>query len=139
MRTLDEMMGHMGFAPTDTGPNVTNLRKIVARQMSEGMVNRSAGTWAPEHGPAGMNLPAEERARAFLEIEWAMAQGYSCEVKCIDRPFGWRFYFKEDKWRYEIKWSRIPVWLGDRWRSIVLDAKVLGDRLRGKHNPYARS
>lgn len=68
-RTLDEMMTKMGFNPGDTGPNVTELRKLVERQMQEGLVNRSAGSWAPG------NHTAEDRAKAFLEVEKALASG----------------------------------------------------------------
>lgn len=71
-KSLDEMMAGMGFATSDIGPNVTELRVIVGHQIDNGLINRSAGTWAPEHGPAGMKLSAEERAAAFLEVESAI-------------------------------------------------------------------
>lgn len=136
---LDQMMARMGFSPTDNGRYVTDLRKLVRRQISEGMINRSAGSWAPEHGLGGMRLPAEERARAFLEMEWELAQGHSYEVKCFDRPFGWRYHLKRDQWRYEIVFSKIPAWLGDRWRSFRMTLRARGSRLLGNRNPYARS
>lgn len=135
----DLIMRQMGFGPDDEGPLVSKLRGEMARQVHEhGLIRRSAGTWAPEHGLAGMNLSQEERARAFLEVEWIIARGYTSEVRCLDRPFGWRYNFKRDKWKYEIAWSDILVWLGDRWRLFRLDCRVGWDRLRGIRNPYAR-
>jgi hypothetical protein len=68
-KTLDEMMRGMGFEPSDVGPNVLELRGVVARQIENGLINRSAGTWAPgDHS-------AEVRAAAFLELERAIQEG----------------------------------------------------------------
>lgn len=68
-KTLDEMMLGMGFGPDDTGPNVTELRASVAKQIENGLINHSAGTWAPG------NHSAEYRAAAFLELDHAINAG----------------------------------------------------------------
>lgn len=81
---LDEMMYEMGFLSTDTGPNVTELREIVDRQMKNGLTYRSAGTWSHECGYAGMKLSAEDRAAAFLEIEKAIEAGRFVEIGPVD-------------------------------------------------------
>lgn len=80
-KTLDEMMLGMGFLSTDAGPNVTELRRTVEIQMRNGLINRSAGSWAPgEHS-------AEDRAAAFLEIDRAIRQGRFTEMTEIgDQP-----------------------------------------------------
>ena len=115
MRTLDEMMARMGFTATDTGPHVTDLRKLVARQMSEGMTNRSAGTWAPgDHS-------AEDRAQAFLEMEWAIQQGHCYEVRNLDSG-----------------WSRPASMIGDWFRLMGFHFRKMRSRLLGRRNPYAR-
>lgn len=113
VRTLDEMMARMGFAPTDTGPFVTELRALIARQMSQGMVDRSAGTWAPgEH-------TAEDRARTLLQVEWAMEHGHAHEVKNID----------ED-------WSEPLTMIGDKLREGAFHLRVMRDKVLGRRNPY---
>jgi hypothetical protein len=67
-KTLDEIMEGMDFKPSDTGPNVTELRKVVQKQMENGLIDRSAGTWTGVY-------TAEERAAALLEVENAIAAG----------------------------------------------------------------
>jgi hypothetical protein len=135
----DVIMKRMGFEPSDEGRMVSRLRGEIARQVHEhGLVNRSAGTWAPEYGPAGMFLGSEERARAFLEMEWSLARGYSSEVKCLDRPWGRKRDLKKGRTYYFVDWKDIPVWFGDRWRSFKMDLRIAFDRLRGIRNPYSR-
>lgn len=74
MRTLDGMMARMGFGADDTGPNVAALRDVVATEMAHGMVDHSAGTWAPgKHS-------AEERAAAMLEVHRAIERGDYVEL-----------------------------------------------------------
>lgn len=73
--SVDQMMAVMGFSPDDVGPNVSELRSTIAKQLDNGLIWRSAGTWSPECGPAGMKLSPEQRAEAFLEIDKAVAEG----------------------------------------------------------------
>lgn len=117
---LDQMMSRMGFEPTDTGPYVSDLRKLVKRQMSEGMVNRSAGTWAPKYGLAGNRLSPEERARCFLEVEWEMEHGHSYEVKNLDSG-----------------WKRPASKFGDIFRALGFHLRTARSRLLGQRNPYS--
>ena len=66
----------LGFPATETGPNVTALRELIRKQVTDhGMVSCSAGTWAPECGPAGMYLPHEERAGYLVEFHSAIEDG----------------------------------------------------------------
>lgn len=113
MRTLDQMMSRMGFETTDTGPYVTELRAVVARQMSEGLISRSAGTWAPG------NHSAEDRARAFLAYEWSMQQWHSYRVENIDRD-----------------WSEQLTMIGDRIREVGFHFRMLRSKLLRRRNPY---
>jgi hypothetical protein len=114
--TLDHMMKRMGFDPADTGPYATELRKMVARQMANGMTDRSAGTWAPgDHS-------AEDRARALLEVEYAIERGHFYEVRNIDGD-----------------WSRPASMIGDGWRRTMLRFRVAKDKLLGRRNPYSRA
>lgn len=133
----------MGFSISNQGPYVYELYKTIEKQVEKGLINRSAGTWAPEHGRAGMRLDPEERARAFLEMDWEIANGYTCLMNCIDRPFGWKYYLNKDTkaWtkRYEIRWKYIPSWLGDRFRSYGLSWKsFFYKKVLGRTNPYRR-
>lgn len=127
--TLDEMMARMGFTPTDLGPYVSQLRVLTARRMSEGMVNASSGTWADECYErdergfiTGYKISAEERARAFLEVEWEMEHGHSCLIEMVD-SLTWR------------RWYRFPAWVRDRVRSAGMAYRVWRDRKNA--NPYA--
>jgi hypothetical protein len=136
----ETIMTRMGFSDSDNGPMVSELRNEIVEQVRDrGLVSRSAGTWAPECGPAGRNLSAEERARAHLEVEWALSHGYCSEMKCLDRPWGKRINVRTMKRTYYIVWDDLPVWAGDRWRSAKMKARIAWDRLRGIRNPYARS
>lgn len=112
--TLEQMMARMGFEPTDTGPYVTELRKLVERQMAEGLVSRSAGTWAPG------NHSAEDRARAFLAHEWSMQQGHSHLVKNFDRG-----------------WSEPLTMIGDWFRELGFHLRMLRSKILRRRNPYA--
>ena len=135
----EAIMARMGFRPDDDGPMVTALRKEMRHQVQDhGLVNRSGGSWAPQYGFNGMLLPPEQRARAFLEVEWSLAQGYHCEVKCMDRPWGKRTDVRTMKRTYFVKLDDVPVWLRDRWRSFLLDIRIRWDKLRGIRNPYSR-
>lgn len=71
------IMSHcLGFPDSETGPNVTTLREMVRKQVVDhGMTRMSAGTWAPECGPAGMFLPHEERAKYMVEF-WEAVEGH---------------------------------------------------------------
>jgi hypothetical protein len=131
----NKIMRNMGFADDDEGPLVLKLRGEIARQVHEhGLVNRSAGTWAPEHGLAGMKLSQEERARAILEMEWSIARGYTSEVRCLDRPWGKKI---DVRTTFYVNWD--DTWCGDRWRSFKMDVRIAWDRLRGIRNPYSLS
>lgn len=133
------IMYRMGFSEADTGPMVTELRTLIKRQVSQGLVNRSAGTWAPEHGLAGMKLSPEERARVFLEVEWELEQLHSCEVKCMDPVWGWKYDFKKEKWKFFFRGDRLIPKVGDGWRQFRMDCRVFWNkRVLGRANPYAR-
>lgn len=140
MELDQKIMLRMGFAASDNGPYVTELRQSIKQQVADGLVNRSGGTWAPEYGPAGMLLPTEERARAFLQMDWEVAQNNHCEMRCLDRPFGWKYNIKADTKHYEIKWRRMPAYFGDRWRSFKLSMRVFyTKRILRRKNPYVMS
>lgn len=118
----NQMMERMGFPTTERGPYVTQLRALVARQVSEGMLNRSGGTWAEECYErdangfiTGYKISHEERARTFLECEWAIENGHCHEIRNIDdyRP------------------------IGDRWRKFLMDLRILRDKILGRKNPFA--
>lgn len=82
---LEHIMWQMGFYPQDSGgPNVTKLRGMIARQIENGLVGASAGTWAPECGPAGMKLSPEERAAAWIELQEAIDAGHYTELDFKD-------------------------------------------------------
>lgn len=112
--TLEQMMTRMGFEPTDTGPYVTELRKLVERQMAEGLISRSAGTWG--------NHSAEDRARAFLAQEWSMQQGHSYRIENIDRD-----------------WSEPLTMIGDWFRGLGFHLRMLRSKLLRRRNPYTHS
>lgn len=81
---LDDIMWGMGFTAAQKGPNVTKLRSIMAKQIENGLKFHSAGTWALEHGPAGMKLSPEERAAAFIEVQEAIDAGQYTELDFAD-------------------------------------------------------
>lgn len=121
MRTVDQMMERMGFPTTETGPYVTELRTVVARQISEGMIDRSA-----------------ERARVFLEVEWEIQHGHSCQITLIDsRPIEWAFNTKTMRHCLRFRPRLIAPWLGDRWRELRMKVSVWNDRyILRRVNPY---
>jgi hypothetical protein len=113
--TLDQMMLRKGFEPTDTGPYVTELRKITIRQMSEGLTNASYGSWAPgEHS-------AEDRAKALLELDWAIQQGHYHEVKNLDS--GWRRPISK---------------IGDMFREFGYNFRKQRSKRLGLKNPFSK-
>lgn len=131
MPTTDEIMTRMGFQPNDPNPYVAALRKVVERQISEGMVTRSYGSWAPG------NHSDEVRAKAFLEVEWEMQHGHSYRQEVMDStPIDWRFNTKTMCWHLEIKPRRLLPWLGDRCRETAMHFRIWRDRLMGARNPY---
>jgi hypothetical protein len=81
---VDDIMLGMGFAVADIGPNVTKLRSLIAGQIEKGLRYHSAGTWGPEHGPAGMKLSPEERASSFIEVQEAIDAGNYTELDFVD-------------------------------------------------------
>lgn len=127
----------MGFLPEHSGPNVQALREVIARRVSNGLTYMSAGSWSPGCGPAGMNLTPEERARAFLAIEWAQENGHSYLVKVPDPPIHWTFNTKTMRRGIRIHWSQIVPWIGDRFRELAFLWRVRRDRRNGRCNPYA--
>lgn len=129
MPTANEIMLRMGFPDTETGPYVTELRKLIEKQVSEGLRNRSAGTWVGNHSH-------EERARIFLMAEWNIQQGYAYKVKVIDPPIRRVIDLKTMKRRWVIKWHRLPAWLGDKLRAKRSRLRMWRDRVLGIQNPY---
>lgn len=140
--TPEQLMLNIGFPPTETGPYVTELREHIARQMAYGMTNRSAGTFAEEcyardenRFITGYNISPEERARAMLEMDWAMENGHSYRTECIDPPIGWRYNVKTMRRTLKVRWSRLLPWVGDRFREAAMRWRIR----RGGQNPYRNS
>jgi hypothetical protein len=137
-RTADEIMVRGGFAPTDTGPYVTELREQTRKQVERGMLDRSPGSWGPaaiDFKTGKWKIDAEARAKALLSIEWNMEHGHSCRVECIDgTPWHWTFNMRTMQWRYRIEWDRISSWFGDLRRRFEMKYRIWRDR----HivNPY---
>lgn len=125
------IMLKMGFPETEVGPHVTELRKLIRRQVSEGMTDRSAGTWAPG------NHSHEDRAKAFLSSEWSMQRGHSYRVECFDPIIRRSTDLRTMKRSVRVEWKRIPLWLGDRVRETAMKLRIWRDRLRSVTNPYA--
>lgn len=113
MDRADQIMLEMGFPETERGPYSTELRALVCRQVSEGLRRRSAGTWARD------DIPCEERAKAFLAVEWEFAHGHAHEVKAIGG----------------FAWDNIPAWIGDRLRELRFHWRKWQNRKL--INPYA--
>lgn len=132
---VDIIMAQMGFTPYDTGPYVTELRAVMAKKVERGLRRASAGTFAGHLG----SIPAEERARAHLAMNWEIEQGMTYRVDCIDgKPWGWTFSVVDMKRRWRIQWKRIPAWLGDRRREAVFRLKRWWTRKVLKRvNPYS--
>lgn len=129
-RNATEIMERMGFPPDDNGPYVTALRKVVERQVSEGMMNRSYGSWAPG------NHSNEVRAREFLKVDWEMQHAHCHEVKCFDGFISPTFNAQTMRHGTRIRWRYFFPWLGDHWRSFACDLRIWRDRVRGVRNPY---
>lgn len=113
---LDQMMIRMGFEPTDTGPYVTELRVLIAKQMANGLISRSGGTWAPG------NHSAEDRARAFLAHEWSMQQGHFYRVDNMDHD-----------------WSEPLTMIADTFRRLGFHLRMLRTKILRRRNPYANT
>ncbi len=129
--TLDQIMERMGFPATETGPYVTQLRALVARQMSQGMVERSAGSWAGD-------FDCETRAKAFLAVEWAIEHGHCHQTECLDSFPITRYYSTRDmRWHYSFRPRRIMPWLRDRVRLLGFHWRTKRDWLLGRSNPFA--
>lgn len=131
MATVEDVMRQMNFSPFDTGPYVTELRGLVARQVADGMVRRSAGTWARD------DFSAEERAKAFLAAEWSMANGHCYQTECLDCfPINRHFSTKDMRWHYEFRPNRIAPWLRDQIRVLGYHVRIFRDRMIGRTNPF---
>ena len=111
------IMLRMGFPDTERGPFVTELRTLIRRQVSEGLVNRSGGSWAP----GAETLTYEERAKHLLAWEWEIQHGHSYRVEAIDG----------------LHRRAVLPWLRDRAREFALDIRLWWDRKVMKTaNPY---
>lgn len=129
-RTPEQIMERMRFAVTDRGPYVTELRALIARQVAEGLTDRSAGSWAGDVFP-----DAEERAKALLSWEWATERGHCCRQEVIDPLIHWTFSTKTMRRGIRIHWRSIPAWVCDRLREAAMRWRVWRDR--DLPNPYA--
>lgn len=115
MVSAEEIIRHMGFPDTECGPFVTALRASVAKQVADGMTNRSGGTWAPG------NHSYEDRAKALLAWDWELEHGHHYRVEAIDG----------------FAWDNIPHWLGDKWRYSLMEIRAFINRkILRKINPY---
>lgn len=136
------MEHRMGFPPSETGPHVTALRALVRKQVSEGLINRSGGTWADEcyrrdeNGfIIGYAISAEERARVLLEWDWEIEHGHSRCMSLLDcAPVMWRFDTCTMRWRLEFAPRYLKPWLQDRWSYIPYQWRRW--RNRNLKNPY---
>ena len=132
------IMERMGFPPNANGPYVTELRKVVRRQVGNGMVNRSAGLWNTEEHPNIWN-EHEERARCLLEVDWAIEHGHCHQTEVLDcYPINRRFSTRTMRWHYEFRPDRIAPWIRDQMRLVGYHCRVLRDRLLRRQNPYSR-
>ena len=127
----DQIMQNMGFPPDDNSLTVAELRKVVARQVSEGMTHRSYGTWAP-----GVHSN-ETRAKAFLAVEWEMQHNHCTEVKCFDGFIRRGFNTKTMRRTIRVKWRYFFPWLGDFWRRAETRLRIWRDDRRGVRNPWS--
>lgn len=122
----------MGFPDSEQGSYVKEFRKLIERQVSEGMQNRSYGTWARD------DLTCEERARALLEVEWALQRKHSAKIKMLDSPVRLSINTKTQKRRLIISWRTIPAYVGDRFRVLGMKWRIFRDKYILKiKNPYA--
>lgn len=129
--TLERQMARMGYPASEQGPYVTELRKHIQKQLDEGMVMRSAGSWAPE----AASLSYEERAKATLAFDWAIGRRHGYRVEVFDPLWGWKTNVQTMKRTYYIRWRKIPAWIGDRFRELGGKYRVWRDR--NLQNPYA--
>lgn len=122
MSKANEIMRSMGFSDNENGPFVSQLRKNVEKQVANGLVRRSGGTWAPEcfDEKGRFTITAEDRAKAMLAYDWALEREHSFRVECID-GFEWRY---------------AHLWLGDRWREFRMNLRVWRDKIFRIKNPY---
>lgn len=131
---LPNVMRRAGFADTDTGPFVTEVRASMARKQADGLVSMSPGTWA---GGPFWEIDPEVRARELLAMEWAMERGHFYRQECIDPPIYWQYNLRDRKRRLVVKWKRVPDWFGDRWRATGMRYRIWRDR--NIVNPYSRA
>lgn len=129
MTIVEQIMHRLGFSETDNGPYVSELRKVTARHVSEGMVTRSRGTWVE----GSENLTAEERAKEYLRWEWEIQHEHSYRVECLDGPM----LVQRDVRTGRIAAVRfnLRAWLGDRRRELQMRLRLLRDRKL--QNPYS--
>jgi hypothetical protein len=124
-------MQKAGFRNSDSGPFVGELRELMARREADGLVSTSPGTWAD--GPF-WEIDPEVRARELLAVEWSMKHGHSYRVECLDPPIHWQYNARTGRRRLVVGWTRIPIWVGDRWRELGMHYRVWRDRKLV--NPY---
>lgn len=137
--TASEMMLKMGFPPSETGPYVTELRALIERKSAEGRVGCSGVTWADECYElddagfiTGYKISHEDRAKAMLEMEWAVDNGHSYRVSTVDPIICRTFNTTTMRRGIRVRWSSILPWVGDRWKETMMNIRVW----HGGKNPY---
>lgn len=142
--TTEENMANLGFRPEDHGPYVTELRVLVAKKVSEGMMRMAHPTWSWSFDQMLGNEvdipPAEERAKALLAFWWHVGRQHTARREAID-PIVQRYRTVQEMidkkpGKVEVKWRRIPAWTRDRLRLGRMKALVWWDKIRGIRNPY---
>lgn len=128
-RTAEETMARGGFADS-TGPYVAELLENTRKQVADGLLDRSPGTWGP-HAEA---IGPEGRAKALLAVQWRIDRGHTCRVECIDPLFSRTFNTKTMRHGFRFRWRRIQSWVGDRLRVIRMRYRIWRDR--NIANPY---
>lgn len=116
----DSIMLSYGFQPEDTGPFVQQMRREIRTQVANGLYSAHA-LWAGNGTP-------EQRARAWLEVEWEVRHGGAYRVKAMGGLIGRSFNIETGERRYRIKWA----WFGDRLRQ----ARARARRVWAGRNPY---
>lgn len=124
---LTKIMDTMGFPASETGPYVTELRKLVRSQIEDGLTYRSYGSWARN------DISTEERARAHLGMDWAISHGRSYRTETLERLHFTRYNVRTRKRVFD---TNLFPWLGDRWREGLMLLRVFRDR--NQKNPYTR-
>lgn len=128
------IMLRMGFQPSDAGPYVAELRAHVAKQVAQGMQNRSRGSWTPE----GAALSAEERAKHWLAWDWELAQRHSYRVEAMDGIIWTTTDVRTMKRSTRVLWGQIPAWVGDQYRRLACDVRTFWHRrILRRVNPYS--